>query len=109
MKVLSKEKRALKGTEGFGMALKINPAVFFGPTHMSRYCFYIFKLVVSLIIQCKKISVENNVFCIKKNAFSDTEAAGTMSSASVAIDLADSSRKSLESSLRDISQQSDKG
>lgn len=40
MKVLSKEKRALKGTEGFGMALKINPAVFFGPTHMSRYCFF---------------------------------------------------------------------
>lgn len=52
-----------------------------------------------------------NVFCIKKTAFSDTatEAAGTMSSASVPIDLADSSRKSLESSLRDISQQSEKG
>lgn len=64
------------------------------------------------MIICKIVRRYNNVFVfVYSNAFSETvtEAAGTMSSASVALDLADSSRKSLESSLRDISQQSEMG
>lgn len=69
-------------------------------------------IVKKLLLICKIVRRYNNVFVfVHNNAFSETatEAAGTMSSASVALDLADSSRKSVESSLRDISQQSEMG